>query len=72
MVNLNAAEPHFIRCIKPNLRKAPANFDKVLVTKQLRYTGLAVIRDRSHVTQHGRHAGDDAHPPRGLPGAPDI
>ena len=40
MVNLNAAEPHFVRCIKPNLHKAPADYDNVLVTKQLRYTGM--------------------------------
>ena len=40
MINLNASEPHFIRCIKPNMRKKPATFDNELVTKQLRYTGM--------------------------------
>lgn len=40
MVNLNAAEPHFIRCLKPNSAKASHNWDPELVTKQLRYTGM--------------------------------
>lgn len=39
MANLNAAAPHFIRCIKPNSNKRAHDYDGVLVTKQLRYTG---------------------------------
>ena len=40
MINLNASEPHFIRCLKPNMVKQPGNFDNPLVTKQLKYTGM--------------------------------
>ena len=40
MVSLNAAEPHFIRCLKPNSVKEALNWDPELVTKQLRYTGM--------------------------------
>lgn len=39
MANLNAAAPHFIRCIKPNTNKTSHEYDVELVTKQLRYTG---------------------------------
>ena len=31
--------PHFVRCIKPNLDKTPANFVDDFVLAQLRYTG---------------------------------
>jgi len=37
---LDAAAPHFIRCIKPNEAKQPNNFDSKFVLTQLRYTGL--------------------------------
>lgn len=40
MVNLNAAEPHFIRCLKPNGIKAASIWNPDLVTTQLRYTGM--------------------------------
>jgi myosin-3 len=40
MVELNLSNPHFIRCVKPNLRKIANTFDDELVTKQLRYTGM--------------------------------
>lgn len=40
MEEMNAAHPHFIRCVKPNNNKVPDNYDDVLVTKQLRYTGM--------------------------------
>ncbi len=39
MANLNAAAPHFIRCIKPNLKQAPNNYEPDFVNRQLRYTG---------------------------------
>lgn len=38
--NLNATEPHFIRCVKPNHQKQPKIFDGVLSLRQLRYAGL--------------------------------
>ena len=37
---MNTCTPHFVRCIKPNLDKAPDLFKLDLVTKQLRYTGM--------------------------------
>eukprot|EP00054_Salpingoeca_dolichothecata_P026515 m.189953 g.189953 ORF g.189953 m.189953 type:complete len:938 (-) comp25680_c0_seq1:211-3024(-) len=40
MVQLNAAAPHFIRCIKPNVEKEADLYTNDLVTKQLRYTGM--------------------------------
>ena len=39
MDQLNAAAPHFVRCIKPNVNKMASTFDDALVLKQLRYTG---------------------------------
>lgn len=47
MSTLNQANPFFIRCIKSNADKMPCKFDDVLVTRQLRYTGmLATVRIR--------------------------
>ena len=40
MVEMSRAQPHFVRCIKPNLDKAPNLFKLELVTVQLRYTGM--------------------------------
>lgn len=40
MEEMNRAQPHFIRCIKPNLDKKPDLFKLEMVTKQLRYTGM--------------------------------
>jgi len=37
---LTRAQPHFIRCIKPNAEKAAQMFDDRLVLQQLRYTGV--------------------------------
>lgn len=37
---MNAASPHFVRCIKPNTAKAPNNFQNEYVSAQLRYTGM--------------------------------
>jgi len=40
IAEMNTCTPHFVRCIKPNLDKAPNSFKLDLVTKQLRYTGM--------------------------------
>jgi len=40
MVEMARAQPHFVRCVKPNLDKAPNLFKLDLVTVQLRYTGM--------------------------------
>jgi myosin heavy subunit/signal-transduction protein with cAMP-binding, CBS, and nucleotidyltransferase domain len=40
MVDLEATQPHYIRCIKPNLRKAPSSLDSGEVLRQLRYSGM--------------------------------
>eukprot|EP00457_Paulinella_chromatophora_P000162 gb/GEZN01000162.1/.p1 GENE.gb/GEZN01000162.1/~~gb/GEZN01000162.1/.p1 ORF type:complete len:1957 (+),score=384.58 gb/GEZN01000162.1/:92-5962(+) len=37
---LRAAEPHFIRCIKPNRAKKPHNFDSQMVLRQVKAAGL--------------------------------
>lgn len=40
MEELNNTEPHFVRCILPNLDKKPNKFDKNLVLNQLRCNGV--------------------------------
>jgi myosin-3 len=40
MTEMTAAQPHFIRCIKPNLKKIPNDYNDEQITKQLRYTGM--------------------------------
>jgi myosin heavy subunit len=40
MSALNATEPHYIRCIKPNPRKAPMEFEGMMSMLQLRYSGV--------------------------------
>ena len=40
MRKMNAAAPHFVRCIKPNMDKRPDHFVDDMTTKQLRYTGM--------------------------------
>lgn len=40
MDQLNSTEPHFVRCILPNLAKRPNKFDKELVLNQLRCNGV--------------------------------
>jgi myosin-3 len=47
MEKMNAARPHFVRCIKPNKAKEPNCFEDDYVEAQLRYTGmLETIRIR--------------------------
>jgi myosin heavy subunit len=38
--DLDRTQPHYIRCIKPNLNKAPNSFLSGEVLKQLRYSGM--------------------------------
>lgn len=40
MQQLSSTEPHFVRCILPNLSKRPNRFDKELVLHQLRCNGV--------------------------------
>ena len=40
MDKMNASQPHFVRCIKPNPVKQPMNFDPTYVQTQLRCTGV--------------------------------
>lgn len=40
MLQLESTEPHFVRCILPNLSKRPNKFDKELVLHQLRCNGV--------------------------------
>lgn len=40
MNQLESTEPHFVRCILPNLEKKPNKFDKTLVLHQLRCNGV--------------------------------
>ncbi|KAG8431235.1 hypothetical protein GDO86_019207, partial [Hymenochirus boettgeri] len=40
MEKMYAAEPHFIRCIKPNIQKEPNVLETETVLNQLRYNGL--------------------------------
>lgn len=40
VADLEQTQPHYIRCIKPNLGKAPNTFDSGEVLRQLRYSGM--------------------------------
>ncbi|NXE95859.1 MYO3B protein, partial [Menura novaehollandiae] len=49
MERMYSANPHFVRCIKPNSQKEPAVLDNQVVLLQLRYNGLLeTIRIRRH------------------------
>eukprot|EP00043_Microstomoeca_roanoka_P015730 m.157834 g.157834 ORF g.157834 m.157834 type:complete len:1018 (+) comp16320_c2_seq1:150-3203(+) len=37
---LQACQPHFVRCIKPNPQQLPARWDDALVSQQLTYSGV--------------------------------
>eukprot|EP00002_Diphylleia_rotans_P017738 TRINITY_DN343_c0_g2_i4.p1 TRINITY_DN343_c0_g2~~TRINITY_DN343_c0_g2_i4.p1 ORF type:complete len:1713 (-),score=401.63 TRINITY_DN343_c0_g2_i4:3715-8853(-) len=40
MSTLNATQPHFVRCLKPNFQKKPRIFDSQFALRQLRYAGM--------------------------------
>jgi myosin-7 len=40
MKTLRACHPWFVRCVKPNENKKPGEFDRLLCTRQLRYSGM--------------------------------
>ena len=44
MVVLNATNPHFVRCMKPNDLKTPHTFQAGMMLAQLRYAGLLEVR----------------------------
>ena len=47
MAKMMAAQPRFVRCIKPNSRQVPSSFNEDLVETQLRYAGvLETVRIR--------------------------
>ncbi|XP_071086706.1 unconventional myosin-XVI-like [Haliotis cracherodii] len=49
MAKLQLCQPHFVRCIKPNERKAALGFTTEYVKAQLLYTGvLETVRIRKH------------------------
>ena len=40
MSEMSASNPHFVRCLKPNLEKVKNSFKIDLMERQLRYTGM--------------------------------
>ena len=40
MRSLRSTHSHFVRCIKPNLKKVPVEFDEALVRLQLNCSGI--------------------------------
>ena len=54
MNKMNASNPHFIRCIKPNASREPLTYDTDYVRAQLKYTGVletTQIRRRGYPTR---------------------
>eukprot|EP00953_Heterococcus_sp_UTEX-ZZ885_P033799 17565-Heterococcus_DN1.PRE.1 len=43
MVTLNATDPHYIRCMKPNNEKRGSYFKSPMMLQQLRYSGLLEV-----------------------------
>lgn len=43
VTQLGETEPHYIKCIKPNLAKAPQGWSSPLVIEQLRYSGVLEV-----------------------------
>lgn len=65
MENLGTAEPHFIRCLKPNQHKARHEYEDDMVKNQLRYTGLALVTFHAcHLltAPSSRYVGDNSYP----------
>ena len=55
---INATQPHFVRCIKPNALKCPGAFLSPLVLTQLLYGGVMEsvrIRQQGYVRASGAH-----------------
>ncbi len=42
MATLGLANPHFVRCIKPNVQKKQDLFEHQVVLNQLKYSGVCV------------------------------
>lgn len=54
--DLEQTQPHYIRCIKPNLKKASNEFNPGEVLRQLRYAGMMeAIRIRREGYSHREH-----------------
>merc|ERR1719259_243045 len=56
MATLAACQPYFVRTIKPNEKKSPNDFDRALVCRQLRYSGMMEtirIRRAGYPIRHG-------------------
>jgi myosin heavy subunit len=40
LVKMNAADPYFIRCLKPNLQQVPNSWQDDMISRQLLYAGV--------------------------------
>ncbi|MES1919145.1 hypothetical protein MHBO_001009 [Bonamia ostreae] len=48
LLKIRKTEPHFVRCLKPNIGNHPNTFDSALVMNQMKNAGLRVaIKVRS-------------------------